>query len=324
MEAFLRAELERAQERYEEAGIRFRDASVAMRTTYLVAQGVYDLYENVRRGRADYKNSKQFDSDFKAIESLWKEKESAHEANLKQEYAAKQALFDAKDHWWKIDGQLNTVINGDERWVRADERAAPSADHPDATRWRTCYDPATGTAYHFQQTYPPPPPPPPPKSSPPPPPPRSPSPPPRRSAPSPDPERPHLRRPKPFVRPTVRPSQSRIEAWHDSIATALANPSDVRTFPRPPWWLCERAGSGVKCPVVAVGLCQCCAADLFDGRDLKAERRKFHPDRFSRCPENARKAVQADAADVFKLVDALYEEEVADRRRGRKKYYWEY
>lgn len=313
MEAFLRAELERAQDQYEEARIRFGDAHVAMWTSYLITEGVYQLYNKVRRGPAEYKNPRQFDSDFKAIESLRKEREFAHETNVKREYAAKQAMLDARDRWWKIDEQLDAVLNGDERWVRADERAAPSADYPRATRWRTCYDPATGTAYHFEQTYPPPPPPPP----------RSPSPPPRPSLPSPDPERPHLKRPKPFIRPTVRPSQSRINAWHDSISTALANLADLRTFPRPPWWVCKRAGSGEKCPVVAVGLCQCCAADLFDGRDLKAERRKFHPDRFSRCPENARKVVQADAADVFKVVDALYEEKVADRKRGRKKYYWE-
>ena len=329
MEFHLRAEIKRVEEEYRQTGIRVYEARIAMRTTHLLAVGIYDMFAAVQKGKADYKSPEQFTSDFEAVEKLWLQTERNHQAALNKHYDLDYAFQELYVKLKALDRQLEELMEGKVRWERADERPAPSTGgHPrqaDDERTRTFYNPQTSKEYKFKKTWPPPPPPSPP--------PRSRSPPPRSRSPPPRPSRspplssesPPLKKPTPFRRPScTRPSQSRIDNWFDEVEIALANPITVRSFPQPPthWTCSRRKHDGLDCPIVALGLCACCMALMFEGRDLKADRTKFHPDKFSRCPENVRERIQRDASDVFKFVDGLYREEVEQKKRGgSSKYY---
>lgn len=202
--------------------------------------------------------------------------------------------------------QLDRLLDGKERWERShDDFRGRSANEPKHSRHRnrsrTFYDPGSGESFRFTQTWPPPSPPS-----------RSPTPPPR--APTPPPQRPRTpesttRGPRPFVRPGTLPPQSQIDAFFHAVDLALADPSTVTRFPQPPPFLC--AAHADACPKVALGLCACCIESLFTSssarmEELKTLRLKFHPDKFSRCDEQVRQKVQAEASEVFKIADALW------------------
>ena len=316
MEFHLRAEIKRVEAQWAIAGPRYGDATKAMTTASLLARSLREVLENIKSSRAKYRQSEldQFESDVNGAQELFNRHCDIHAEAIRKYWETREVAFACMHRCDELRKQLDDFLEGRERWEKSDEFRGHSADEPESsgTRTRTFYDPGSGTSFRFTQTWPPPPP----RS----PPPRPKTPPPRPKTPPRPQESPSgLKKPKPFVRPGILPSKSRIDYWFHEVDTALANPSNLTAFPKPPYFLCEVRGD--KCPRAALGLCECCIHDLFasDGRmdDLKSLRLKFHPDKFSRCAEEVRERVQGEAAEMFKVVDAMWR-----REEERKKEEW--
>ena len=100
--------------------------------------------------------------------------------------------------------------------------------------------------------------------------------------------------------------------WRTQAIRAFRDYGAMQSFPAPPHSPCAK----MECRTAARVLkaCQCNIEDAFTRMDLtKAERSRWHPDKFSRVPQENREAFQAMAAEVFVVVDAMWQE------RGKKK-----
>jgi hypothetical protein len=105
-----------------------------------------------------------------------------------------------------------------------------------------------------------------------------------------------------------RPSKASIEQWFHQIDDALADHSKMRTLPTPPAWPCNNLdckrnkANGTR----ILEACPCCIRYIFQGRDFKNELLRFHPDKFSRCPEEVEDQIQKMAKEIFVVVDEMY------------------
>ncbi|KAK5125814.1 hypothetical protein LTR85_012090 [Meristemomyces frigidus] len=117
-------------------------------------------------------------------------------------------------------------------------------------------------------------------------------------------ERPIFQRPSKAVRTiTVKD----IQDWHQACVTAFLDKPNLRSFPEPPSEACTSATCAAEKKDRALKACKCTLRKIFCGpRDLKQDRIRFHPDRFSTCPEDVRGDVQKKAKEVFVVVDAIF------------------
>lgn len=351
MEFLLRAQLARAEDRYSHALKASNEADLQKTTTKKIAEHMFDLFRHIKMAANErhYPGPPgQQESDLHGVEKTWLRVEGDHKAAIDHSYECSRQFREAQIHFWDLRECLENLMSGKDRWEKID--AVPRW-HDEKT-YKTFHD-AKGTAHHFVRvapTYPHPRydhysrteysstspprerygsrcPTPPPRSSPSPPlyggndgsrrpsfPRFKTSPPPQATA--------GAERPPPPMRPELfrrgRPEQSVIEAWFEEIDRALANPSKLRAFPQPPRWVCERERAGGPCAKHAFWLCGCVLSSLFQGRDLKAERFRFHPDKYSRVPEAARQAVQREAGEMFKWVDGMYADSQARGERRQR------
>ena len=104
---------------------------------------------------------------------------------------------------------------------------------------------------------------------------------------------------------TRTPPEAEHKAWLLAIDAAFANLKTMDTFPAPPAWTC----GSLACETTdrAISACPCNLRVIFKGvADLKHERLRWHPDKFSICPEGCRESHQRKAKEVFVVVDSLY------------------
>lgn len=94
-----------------------------------------------------------------------------------------------------------------------------------------------------------------------------------------------------------------IRTWREAVDAAFEDLDNISAFPEPPA-VGLRGNAACKQDGRALKACAYQIARAFReaGVDLKTERRRLHPDRFSRRPEMVRMA-----AEVFKVVNHLYE-----------------
>ncbi|KAK3708642.1 hypothetical protein LTR37_011364 [Vermiconidia calcicola] len=107
-----------------------------------------------------------------------------------------------------------------------------------------------------------------------------------------------------------KPSRESIAEWFKALDVAFASYSSLRRFPNPPSWPCSRPRCSSDKSSRALDACECNIKHLFEGsRDLRAERLRWHPDKFSRAPVESREAFQKKAKEVFVVIDAMYKKE---------------
>lgn len=287
MEIFVRAELKRAAERHATADKAAREAEIANRTASMLAEHMRTLCKQIRIGFRPMTNFPvQQDSDLRAAEKARSHYAAEHEQAESRDRLAAGEFRDAQINLWDLQALLAKLIRGEERW----ESVGDVPCLPDGYTYRT-FDDGAGTSHHFKQTWSPPSQP----DSPSPPPPSHESPPPQQALKRPAHSRDHA------------PDQNGIDAWFAEVKAALANSSRLTSFPQPPrWTFSPTPNDKWGCPIRALGLCDCGMRELFDGRDLKADRALFHPDKWMRVPDEIKKEVQDVVGDVFKWVVGAY------------------
>lgn len=120
-------------------------------------------------------------------------------------------------------------------------------------------------------------------------------------------------KPQPQPKQTAQPRpQQTVKEWRATTEMLLVDYSTMQTFPQPPVRRCVNA----TCVNVARNLSACshsveAAFRELPGLDVKKERLRWHPDRFSSCPEENREAFQKMAQEVFVVLDEMHR-----RRRG--------
>ncbi|KAF2097746.1 hypothetical protein NA57DRAFT_56930 [Rhizodiscina lignyota] len=100
--------------------------------------------------------------------------------------------------------------------------------------------------------------------------------------------------------------------WRKECDSVLANKETMTSIPTAPWWpcsvpSCEKLESLHACQHSLDQLFRC--ADGYNGLDLgsvlKEEWRRWHPDKFSRCPEAARKSIMKETTVIFQVIGNL-------------------
>jgi hypothetical protein len=93
---------------------------------------------------------------------------------------------------------------------------------------------------------------------------------------------------------------------------SLAHREDMTSFPDPPFWPCGKSCGDNN------GVLKACRHTIarvyrtaFEAKYLTVlpeDKRKWHPDRFARCPETTREGLKAKAAELFKIMEQVLED----------------
>lgn len=110
---------------------------------------------------------------------------------------------------------------------------------------------------------------------------------------------------------TTKTTAERIAAWKAEVDAAFSDYATMQTFPAPPVIM----GPKPSFPVSAdyggpLRSCDSVIREAFqmgDKRSLKLERLRWHPDRFSCCPEQHREAFKKMAQKIFVVIDDMYQ-----------------
>ena len=106
--------------------------------------------------------------------------------------------------------------------------------------------------------------------------------------------------------------QAAIDHYFDQVSRAFADISALNAFPKPPAWPCGNLTCARTKRSRALEACACNIRFLFErGTDLKNWRLRFHPDRFSKVPQDVREGIQQMAKEVFVVVDDMYRKAAA-------------
>jgi hypothetical protein len=115
-----------------------------------------------------------------------------------------------------------------------------------------------------------------------------------------------------------RPEDTRTpvfsSAWKLACDKALSDRSAMTSFPDPPYYGCRLVSCTSNRNQRALKACPCNIAKALQHdpdypESLKSERLRWHPDKFSICPEEKRAVFQAKAKEVFVVANDLYERE---------------
>ncbi|KAK3652140.1 hypothetical protein LTR56_005271 [Elasticomyces elasticus] len=109
--------------------------------------------------------------------------------------------------------------------------------------------------------------------------------------------------------PPVRAMREKAQHFHDACAALKEDKSQMRSFPEPPYEPCLKPGCLATEKTRALKACRCNIEKCFLGRPkatLKTDRVDFHPDKFSKVPEDVRKHIQLAAKEVFSVVQDMY------------------
>jgi hypothetical protein len=121
----------------------------------------------------------------------------------------------------------------------------------------------------------------------------------------------------------VRPTDTLTAAkWRPTVSIALVDRSTMTVFPDPPsrWCpdlTCRKNSSTRKLAACPHNLEKTLSADPAFPDSLKVERLRWHPDKFSKCPEDVRELFRAKASEIFVVVNRLYQQEGKKERRSQ-------
>lgn len=97
--------------------------------------------------------------------------------------------------------------------------------------------------------------------------------------------------------------------WRIDVARAFADYSAMTSFPAPPASACGQIECQSRPRLLKACPCNIRAA-FGRAEGLRAERARWHPDKFARCPQENREAFQRMAGEVFVVLDAMVKEAV--------------
>lgn len=113
--------------------------------------------------------------------------------------------------------------------------------------------------------------------------------------------------PPPSSKQVRKPTQDVIDKYFHTVDTLLADYATLTAFPTPLAWPCSNLACAETRTTRVLAACPCNIKYLFEcTRDLKTERLRFHPDRFSKVPEHVRESFKQMAHEIFVVVDDLY------------------
>jgi hypothetical protein len=103
-----------------------------------------------------------------------------------------------------------------------------------------------------------------------------------------------------------------LSAWNLAANEALQDRTTMTTFPDPPASVCSKERCRLECGQRALDACECNieAALKLDPEfpeSLKAARIRWHPDKFTVCPEENVELFKKKAAEIFIVVNKLFE-----------------
>ncbi|SMY21424.1 unnamed protein product [Zymoseptoria tritici ST99CH_1A5] len=106
------------------------------------------------------------------------------------------------------------------------------------------------------------------------------------------------------------PSRATVDAWWTSVDAALKDYTTIRKFPGPPGGLCGRLGCQANASQRALTACEHMVKNalIVAHPDLRKMRLRFHPDRFSACPEDKREEFKKMASEIFVVIEELIAE----------------
>ena len=308
-------EAKRLQERYEEARENHNAATIRLNSYQKVvfhAKRYLRTTELAIENQENARDSNQLQSDRRiAEENVSSLKESLYAAELKAERTNREQNK-AKEAWKEACRQAKSWDDLDQ-WRRQAEEETRRAKERERSREHA-------NPNHDQARNPPPPPNNPkpdakPNESP-----RSKEPPKSKERPEwkepPKPKPPRAKRvPKPKRVPmrSQRPSKEDIDRYFQQVDVAFADYARLQEFPKPPAWPCFDPLCQSKRADRILNACPCNIKYVFEhsGANLKAERHRFHSDKFSRCPAEVQPNFKKMADEIFVVVNEMYSKNVS-------------
>ncbi|KAK5715017.1 hypothetical protein LTR15_010433 [Elasticomyces elasticus] len=114
---------------------------------------------------------------------------------------------------------------------------------------------------------------------------------------------------RPRAAPPLRITAQKIQEWCVACADAVQDKANMKEFPQAPAEPCSEAGCAANEKTRALRACRCNITKIFSSRskaELKMDRIRYHPDKFSTVPGQHRDQIQQAAKEVFSVVQEMY------------------
>ncbi|KAK5697977.1 hypothetical protein LTR97_006937 [Elasticomyces elasticus] len=114
---------------------------------------------------------------------------------------------------------------------------------------------------------------------------------------------------RPRAAPPLRITAQKIQEWYVACADAVQDKANMKEFPQAPAEPCSEAGCAANEKTRALRACRCNITKIFSSRskaELKMDRIRYHPDKFSTVPGQHRDQIQQAAKEVFSVVQEMY------------------
>ncbi|KAK4956756.1 hypothetical protein LTR10_006284 [Elasticomyces elasticus] len=114
---------------------------------------------------------------------------------------------------------------------------------------------------------------------------------------------------RPRAAPPLRITAQKIQEWYAACADAFQDKASMKEFPQAPSEPCSEAGCAANEKTRALRACRCNITKIFSSRskaELKMDRIRYHPDKFSTVPVQHRDQIQQAAKEIFSVVQDMY------------------
>ncbi|KAK5680259.1 hypothetical protein LTS10_007186 [Elasticomyces elasticus] len=114
---------------------------------------------------------------------------------------------------------------------------------------------------------------------------------------------------RPRAAPPLRITSQKIREWYAACADAFQDKASMKYFPQAPSEPCSEAGCAANEKTRALRACRCNITKIFSSRtkaELKMDRVRYHPDKFSTVPGQHRDQIQQAAKEIFSVVQEMY------------------
>lgn len=111
--------------------------------------------------------------------------------------------------------------------------------------------------------------------------------------------------------PTRLPSQQTIDSWWKYVNHCFEDYSKITQFPIPPALSCGRPDCDATSSSRPIAACECnirASFGMVPSLNIKRERLRWHPDKFTACPANLREGFQKMASEIFIVLDKMHKE----------------
>lgn len=112
--------------------------------------------------------------------------------------------------------------------------------------------------------------------------------------------------------PTRLPSQQTVDSWWKYTNDCFKDYTKITQFPMPPALSCGKLDCDAASATRPLAACECnirASFGMVRNLNVKRERLRWHPDKFTACPANLRESFQKMASEVFIVLDKMHKEE---------------